>query len=180
MPQLGSATIMLSTGQLEVLRAFASSRDFPVSVQSVVHTLLIRKRTEFEVTPEVERALGLIDLLSGNREFALTVSDDAWELVNDESKALSEIAWMSYQNGRGKRKKLPIFYRHGFFLLTLLGSDYLLECAMSHPKFANYLKTKPAHNDSALICDASHREKSVNPSAEEKKMVPPIVEGGLP
>lgn len=123
-----------------MLRAFASSRDFPVTVQSVVHTLLRRQRTNFEVTPEVEKALSLIDLLSGNREFALTISEDVQHGINDDSENVSELAWGFYRKGGGKRKKLPIFYRHGFFLLTLLGSDYLVEWASAHPNFAEYQK----------------------------------------
>lgn len=142
MPQLGSSCIMLSLGQYEVLQSYGDSREFSVSIQQVLSQLLGREHSMFQVTPRVERALGFVDWLADNHEHTLTVKDEVFKKVDKGSEALQEEAWKFYQHGGGKRKRLPTFYRHGFFSLSLLGHRYVVEWAESHPRFLEYLKMR--------------------------------------
>ena len=144
MPQEGSSTIMVSKGQVAALKSFAVSQPFSPSIQKLVSHLLEGERPAFKLEPETEEAIGFIDWLSENREFALTVRDEIRAKVDSESSGspMCDKAWEHYRKNGGKRKKLPIFYRNGFFLTTLLGHTYVAHWARTHERFSEYSKTR--------------------------------------
>ncbi len=135
---------MVGKGHWELLKSFAESQKFSPSIQKVVLYLLEQERPLFRITPEIEETLGFVDWLSNGEESALTVRDDVRLRVDTESSVstMRDEAMKHYKKNDGKRKKLPIFYRNGYFLLTLLGNDFLKQWAPMHSRFVEYQKAK--------------------------------------
>lgn len=138
MPQKGSVGMMLSAGQYSLLRSYADTREIPVSVQSAINHLVLHSENALAPAPKVEEAIGFIDWLSANEEITVTLDENLYTQIGLASKLCEGVAKEHYTSGFGKRKKVPKYYRDGFFLASLLGNDYVVDWAQRHERFGQY------------------------------------------